>query len=122
MTNPPHLLYPKLSELPTDPVLPILALDCHALLAPRGPIPIPTARHHPSADLSAALLAEIRPDRIILPLFGGPSDALTIIEHLEALGYAGRIFVLAPPLPRPALVERELRAAGPGTRLVLVTP
>ena len=26
------------------------------------------------------------------------------------------------PLPRPALVERELRAAGPGTRLVLVTP
>jgi hypothetical protein len=122
MTMPPVVLYPRLAELPTDREERILALDCLALLAPRGPIPLPHAVHHPGADLSAALLAELAPDRVLVPLFGGPCDAMTVIEHLEALGYRGKIVVIAPPLPKPALVEREVRAAGPGDRLVLVTP
>ncbi|NBZ86001.1 hypothetical protein GV832_00260 [Rhodobacteraceae bacterium CYK-10] len=76
----------------------------------------------PSSDLSAALLAELRPDRIVLPLFTGSCDAMTVVEQLEALRYAGKIVVIAPPLPKPTLVERELRGAGPGDRLTLVTP
>lgn len=100
----------------------MLALDCHGLLAPRGPIPLPRAVQHASADLSAALLARLKPERIVLPLFAPACDAMAVIERLEALGYRGLIVVIAPPLPKPALVERELRALGPGDRLVLVTP
>lgn len=122
MATPPVVLYPKLAELPIDRGERTLALDCHTLLAPRGPIPLPEAILHYSADLSAALLAQVAPARIVLPLFAGPCDAMTVIEQLEALGYRGMIVVIAPPLPKPALVERELRGAGPGDRLFLVTP
>lgn len=72
------------------------------------------------ADLTAEVLAQARPDRVICPLFGAGLDAYSVIERLEALGYAGEIAVLCPPLPRPKLVEAELRAQGPGHRLTLL--
>ena len=59
---------------------------------------------------------------IILPLFGSGYDASSAIDELERLKYAGRITVIAPSLPRPSLVERELRALGPGARLTLISP
>lgn len=122
MTRLPVALYPKLAELPALREERVLALDCDDLLEPRGPIPLPQAIHRASCDLSAALLAELCPERIVLPLFTGSCDAMSVIEQLEALRYAGKIVVIAPPLPKPALVERELRGAGPGDRLTLVTP
>jgi hypothetical protein len=72
------------------------------------------------AELTAELLVQARPDRVICPLFGAGLDAYSVIERLEALGYAGEIAVLCPPLPRPRLVEAELRAQGPGQRLTLL--
>jgi hypothetical protein len=39
---------------------------------------------------------------------------------LQALGFGGAITVLSPRLPRPLLVEAELRALGPGHRLTLL--
>jgi hypothetical protein len=72
------------------------------------------------SDLSADVLASARPDRVICTLFGAGLDAYAVIERLECLGYAGQITVLAPPLPRPKLVEAELRAQGPGRRLTLL--
>jgi hypothetical protein len=122
MTTDPVVLCPRLAELPPAREERILALDCQALLAPRGPIPLPGAVSHASCELSAALLAETRPERIVLPLFAGPGDVMVVIEQLEALGYAGQIVIIAPKLPRPELVERELRALGPGGRLALITP
>jgi hypothetical protein len=122
MTMPPTVLYPRLAELPALREERVLALDCQNLLAPKGPIPLPQAVQRASADLCAALLADLAPERIVLPLFAGPCDAMTVIEQLQALHYTGKIVVIAPPLPRPDLVERELRAAGPGARLTLVTP
>lgn len=122
MASTPVDLYPRLADLPGDRECRILALDCQALLEPRGPIPLPGAIARASAELSAALLAELAPDRVVMPLFAGSCDALGVIEQLEALQYQGLILVIAPPLPRPALVERELRAAGPGERVILVTP
>lgn len=122
MPTPPTVLYPRLAELPAAREERVLALDCQGLIAPKGPIPLPGAVQRASAELSAALIAELQPERIVLPLFAGPCDAMTVIEELEALGYRGKIVVIAPRLPKPALVERELRAAGPGERLFLVTP
>lgn len=71
-------------------------------------------------ELTASLLETARPDRVIFTLFGAGVDAYAVIERLEDLGYAGAITVLCPPLPRPKLVEAELRAQGPGRRLTLL--
>ncbi|MGL6208404.1 MAG: hypothetical protein ACRC14_01075 [Paracoccaceae bacterium] len=73
-------------------------------------------------DLDADLLARLTPERIVLPLMARGHDAMTIIEQLESLGYRGAITVVAPALPHPRMVERELRGLGPGNRLRLVTP
>lgn len=114
--------YPRLVDLPTASEDRYLALDCARLIAPDGPIPLPNVAHHRHADLSRDLLRRISPTAVVVPLFAGDQDALGVVETLEELGFAGRILVIAPALPRPALVERELRAAGPGTRLMLVSP
>lgn len=114
--------YPRLVDLPQAAEERFLAIECAGLIAPEGPIPLPGVVHCRYAQLTAALLAEIRPSTVVLPLFAAEHDALTMVETLEDLAFAGRILVIAPRLPRPHLVERELRAAGPGPRLLLVSP
>ena len=113
--------YPRLVDLKTDAAERFLALNCAGLIAPAGPVPLPNTRHHRFDDLDAALLAEVDPHAIVLPLIAGRHDALAMVERIEQLGYLGRILVIAPYLPQPQLVEAELRAAGPGTRLLLVS-
>lgn len=98
----------------------VLTLNCQALLGPTDAVPTPSITHAGYHDLDAAVLAGIAPDLVILPLFSGDLDATTIIEGLVALGYSGRVAVLAPTLPDPRLVERELR--GLGLRLTLISP
>lgn len=70
--------------------------------------------------LTADLLALVRPDRVICALFGSTQDACAVIERLQALEYGGQITVISPALPRPKLVEAELRAMGPAQRLTLL--
>jgi hypothetical protein len=122
MEAPRATIYPKLVTLSQGAGERFLALDCTNLIVPRGPIPLPGAVHHQFARLDADLLAEVMPTVVVIRLFAGSYDATAALERLEELGYGGRIFVIAPALPRPHLVEQELRAAGPGARLVLVTP
>lgn len=100
----------------------VAALDCDLFLGPDGPLPMTGVTQLTFADLSPERLAALDPGLIILPLFTASHDAMTVIERLEELGYAGRLTVLAPQLPRPRLVERELRSLGPGTRLTLISP
>ena len=100
----------------------VLALDCRALLDATGPLPMPGCVHRQFAELGLAMLTELKPTRIILPLFATDYDAMAAIEALEILKFSGLITVIAPPLPRPRLVERELRAQGPGARLSLISP
>ena len=114
--------YPRLVDLPQAAEERFLALECARLIAPDGPIPLPNVVHCRFDQLTAARLAEIAPTTIVLPLFAAEHDALFMVEALEALHFTGRILVMAPHLPRPQLVERELRAAGPGARLLLVSP
>lgn len=74
------------------------------------------------ADLDAGLLARLRPVRVILPLLARTHDALAVVQRLEALGYTGQVTVIAPSLPDPRMVERELRSHGPGARLDVLSP
>ena len=106
-----------------DPPRPqrVLALDLGDVLAPLIPVDALVTQAQ-IVQLDAALLAQAQPDQIVVPLFSGVHDALQVIEDLEILGYRGTILVIGPRLPNPRLVERELRNAGPGLRLVLVTP
>lgn len=122
MEAPRATSYPRLAALTQGAAERILALDCARVLAPRGPIPLPGAVHHLFAHLDADLLADLMPSVVVTRLFAGYYDAVSVIERLAELDYTGRIFVIAPALPRPHLVEHELRAAGPGARLMLVTP
>jgi hypothetical protein len=114
-SNPPFRAVAAADEV-------LLALDCQELLDATGPLPTLGVVHRRFADLGPALLAELRPGRIIMPLFAAGYDAMAAVEILEQLGFGGQISVIAPDLPRPRLVERELRALGPGLRLSLITP
>lgn len=93
-----------------------VAVDCDTLIGTA-----PGLCHVRIADVDAGFIAANTPDLIIVPLFGSDHDAVILVEMLEALAYGGRIAVLAPALPKPGLVERELRSLGPGARLVLIT-
>ncbi|MBC7479830.1 MAG: hypothetical protein H7317_17365 [Pseudorhodobacter sp.] len=99
----------------------VLAVDCDLLLEPEGPFPLRGARHCHLTELDTDLLGLTAASCVILPLFTLGYDAMTAVELLEDLGYGGRIVVLAPPLPKPAVVEQELRQMGPGTRLILIS-
>ncbi len=71
-------------------------------------------------QLTPPNLQKWNPSIVFLPLFGSTYDAATIVEQLESLGFQGDIVVICPTLPRPQLVERELRGLGPGKRLRVV--
>jgi hypothetical protein len=114
--------HPRLIDLSNAGAERFLALDCASLIAPDGPMPLRFATHCRFAELTPALLAQLAPSVVVLPLFAGAHDAMSMVEGLDDFGFRGMIFEIAPPLPRPQLVERELRAASPGARLMLVSP
>jgi hypothetical protein len=60
--------------------------------------------------LTAAVLAEIAPDVIALPLMSRHSDALQMLQTLADLGFRGQVRVYAPPLPDRHMVQGELVA------------
>ncbi len=99
-----------------------LALDCEVLLGPDGPLPMADVTHMRLAELTVEILSAIRPGLIILPLFSVTHDAASAVEMLQAMGFAGAVTVLAPELPKPRLVERELRSLGPDMRVTLISP
>lgn len=53
-------------------------------------------------------------------LFQKNGDALTIIEALRAAGATGHLLIVAPRIPDPAMVERELRKAAKGFSVSLI--
>ena len=99
-----------------------VAFDCEHFLGPSGPLPMIGVAHFSFADLTPDLLAATSPSMILLPLFAASYDAVAAVERLQELGYTGKLTILAPELPKPRLVERELRNLGPGTRLTLISP
>jgi hypothetical protein len=53
-------------------------------------------------------------------LFGSGVDALDIIAQLGKVGFRGLVTVMAPAMPNPRMVERELRSAGRAMTVRLV--
>lgn len=58
---------------------------------------------------------------VVCPLIGPDFDALDVARRLATLGFRGRLTVLAPALPNPRMVRREIEAAGKGLVVSLET-
>ncbi|MEZ5755325.1 MAG: hypothetical protein R3D90_11370 [Paracoccaceae bacterium] len=72
------------------------------------------------AQIDAALLTSTRAQKVICPLFADEFDALVVAGHLRGLGFDGTLVVLAPDLPNPRMVEREIRNQAGGLRVSVV--
>jgi hypothetical protein len=73
--------------------------------------------------LTAEVLRRVSPDLVLCALFAADlaaGDAFALVERLQSLRYRGRILVICPTLPRPDMIEAELRALGPGPLLTLI--
>lgn len=75
----------------------------------------------PFAQLSPAELARIAPDLVVFPLFSATLDAIVILTRLNELEYRGRCLVLTPRLPKPHLIEAELRGYKGAMEVQLLT-
>lgn len=74
----------------------------------------------PPDRLCPGLVAGLNPRCIVLPLFAARTDAAELLDRLAGMPFAGRILILAPPLPRRDMVLAELQARAPGLRLHLL--
>ncbi|MBC2835379.1 hypothetical protein [Paragemmobacter straminiformis] len=72
------------------------------------------------AALDSGLLARVGPARVICRLFAPEADAMAVAETLAALGWAGRLTVVAPGLPNRAMVQRELQASAGRVKIEVV--
>ncbi len=72
-------------------------------------------------ELDAACLSQINPELLVFPLFSAGWDAALVLLRLKSLGYRGTCLVLAPNLPRPKMVEQELRAICPNMQIKVIT-
>lgn len=71
-------------------------------------------------DIAAADLHRIPDVMVACLLLGSVMDALDVIAVLSATGYSGALTVVAPPLPNPRMVERELARAAKPMNVTLV--
>jgi hypothetical protein len=71
----------------------------------------------PFTAVTRGLLDRLGPRAVALALFCPRHDATAVLKRLAQLGYRGRVFLLAPPLPDAAMVERELARQFPSLRL-----
>jgi alkanesulfonate monooxygenase SsuD/methylene tetrahydromethanopterin reductase-like flavin-dependent oxidoreductase (luciferase family) len=53
-------------------------------------------------------------------LLGSQMDAIDVIAQLRVAGYRGQVTVVAPPMPNPRMVERELVQLAPSMQVQLV--
>lgn len=70
--------------------------------------------------IDAVLLATMAPDKVICPLFSDNYDALVVAQLLTKLGFGGTLMVVAPDLPNPRMVEREIRNQAGGLKVAVV--
>jgi hypothetical protein len=76
----------------------------------------------PYARVTASIIVEVRPDLVIMPLFGPGFDAIEALTQLERFGFRGEIIVRGPNLPNSRIVERELAAVVPNLKVRLTGP
>lgn len=83
----------------------------------------------PLADVSLSTLARVTagdvtgtraPDLILAPLAARGFDAMDLLATLAQADYAGRVLVLAPPVPDVALVRADVRAQAPALNVDVI--
>lgn len=79
----------------------------------------PVLRRFPLAALTSAMLYLLKPDRVICPLMGDGFDAADVVEKLAAIGFGGRLTVIAD-VPKPELIRAELSSLCPGISVDVV--
>lgn len=72
------------------------------------------------SEVTTDRMAGLRGSQMACELFTPQGDALGIIAALVAAGATGHLSVIAPPLPDPDMVERELQAQATGFSVALV--
>jgi hypothetical protein len=72
------------------------------------------------SEVTYERMASLHGSSMACELFTPQGDALGIIAALVAAGATGHLTVIAPPLPDPIMVERELRAQADGFSVVIV--
>jgi hypothetical protein len=75
----------------------------------------------PFALLCAEELALTAPDLVVFPLVSATLDAIVVLTRLNELGYKGRCLILTPRLPKPHLIEAELRSYQGAMQIQLLT-
>lgn len=70
--------------------------------------------------IDAMLLSSLGADCVVCPLFDAEFDAMAVAARLEALGYVGRLQIIAPELPNPRMVEREIRSQARSIKLQII--
>ena len=71
-------------------------------------------------DIPHAGLNRVANALIVCQILGDEADALDILAGLARAGYRGRVLVITPPLPDPAMVERELAQVAQGMTISLM--
>lgn len=71
-------------------------------------------------DLTAVTLSRMTDVVVACPLLGSTVDALDVIEALAAASYHGAVWVVAPAMPNPRMVERELKRAAKRMSIKLI--
>ncbi|WP_095589666.1 hypothetical protein [Actibacterium ureilyticum] len=74
----------------------------------------------PFALIHAALALAPWAECVIAPLVSEQFDALDLAYELDRAGYMGKLLVVAPALPRPEIVEREIRTISPDLQVELI--
>ncbi|MCU0907893.1 MAG: hypothetical protein MUF73_10690 [Rhodobacteraceae bacterium] len=59
-------------------------------------------------------------DIVLSPMVGDTFDCLDVAVHLHESGFRGRLHVMAPALPDPAILRREVASLCPGIRVDVV--
>jgi|GEM_PF-3207582 len=72
------------------------------------------------SELTAELLARVKPDCILAPLVGIECDVVEVASRLNRLGYHGLLLAVTGPLPNPTVIRAEVRAANPNLTFDLI--
>ncbi|MBB4022168.1 MULTISPECIES: hypothetical protein [Actibacterium] len=90
---------------------------------PRWPLPDATARLEPLPYtlLHAGLACAPGTSCIVSPLVAEHFDAMDLALQLHLADYRGTYLVVAPRVPRPEIIRRELRQICPGLDVEVIT-
>lgn len=114
----------QMLDLPAAPTAEPLALlvGLAADDVPAGAAPLTSARLEslPFILLHAALAMAPWVRCVVSPLVNEQFDAMDLALELDAAAYRGHYFIMAPPLPRPDIIRRELRQIAPQVEIDLL--